>query len=298
MARRPIDKTLRRNIVETQRLIGEAERLDCNEAETRRRIERIFETLMGYDPFKHLSRERAVRGAGDTEHMDFAISIDDGDDAKPSIVVEIKRVNTDLASKHIRQAASYAINAGCEWVILTNAREWRLYHISFGQPPETKLIHAWNFVTSEMSVIVDRLELLSYRNVRRGALDELWRKTSILDPRSLLGAILCEPAINTIRRELRRDSGVPLSPEDILAGIRRLLNDTALAELGQVRISLPKKKTRTRKRPAYEEPPSEGSGAIPDFDGSSGAGEANQGSVPFDAEGSLNRAEPTDGDTA
>jgi hypothetical protein len=29
------------------------------EADTRRRIERIFENVMGYDPFIHLSRERS-----------------------------------------------------------------------------------------------------------------------------------------------------------------------------------------------------------------------------------------------
>ncbi len=254
MERKSVDKVLRRNIVDTQHMIQEAERLDCNEAETRRRVERVFELLMGYDPFKHLSREKAVRGAGETEHMDFTICVDGTDNAKPAIVVEIKRVNVELGSKHIRQAVSYAINAGCEWMLLTNSKEWRLYHILFEQPPQTQLIYSWDFVTSEMSVIADGLELLSHRNIRRGALDELWRKTKVLDPRSLLRAILCEPVISAIRHKIRRDYRIALPPEDILAGIRRLLNDAALSELEQVRISLPKKKRTPKKKVSQEEP--------------------------------------------
>ena len=70
---------------------------NCNEAETRRRIERLLENLMGYDTFKHLSRERAVRGVGETEHVDFTIQLEDGEKAKPEIMVEIKRVCVNLA---------------------------------------------------------------------------------------------------------------------------------------------------------------------------------------------------------
>ena len=55
MARAKVDKSVRRAILDARHMIQEAEKLDCNEAETRRRIERIFENLMGYDVFKHLS---------------------------------------------------------------------------------------------------------------------------------------------------------------------------------------------------------------------------------------------------
>jgi len=167
MARVKIDKNVRRSILDARRMIQEAEKIDCNEAETRRRIERIFETLMGYDVFKHLSRERAVRGAGETEHVDFAIQLGQGEEAKPVIMLEIKRVNVDLARKHLRQVSSYAINAGCEWILLTNSKEWRLYHVSFGQPPVTKLIQSWNILTDDVSVLAKRFELISFKSLRK-----------------------------------------------------------------------------------------------------------------------------------
>ena len=247
MARKAMDKALRREILDTRNVIQQAEKADCNESETRRRIERIFENLMGYDPFKHLSRERAVRGAGETEHVDFAIQSQEGPEAKPEIMVEIKRVCVDLAPKHLKQVSSYAINAGCEWILLTNSREWRVYHVAFGQPPITKLVASWNVFTDDLRVLADRFELISFNSVRKGALAKLWQKTNVLHPRNLLEAILSEGGVKVIRRELKKDSGITLSPEDIVSGVRRLLNESALAELEGVRVFFPEKKPRRRK---------------------------------------------------
>ena len=248
MPRIALDKETKRTILDARSMIQAAEKSDCNEAETRRRIERIFETLMGYDAFKHLSRERAVRGAGETEHVDFAIQLSEGEGAKPEIMIEIKRVCIDLAPKHLKQVSSYAINAGCEWILLTNSKEWRLYHVSFGQPPITKLIHGWNIVTDDVSVLAKRFDLISYKNVRKGGLDDLWQKTNVLHPRNLLQAILSESSLNAVRRELRKDSGVLLSPEEIVSGVRRLLNETALTELENARISIPDSKRQPKRR--------------------------------------------------
>jgi predicted type IV restriction endonuclease len=255
MAREKIDRNVRRKILEARQWIQEAAKADLNEADTRRRIERIFESVMGYDAFKHLSRERAVRGAGETEHVDFAIQLEEGENVKPEIMVEIKRVGIDLAGKHLRQAASYAINEGSEWMLLTNGREWKLYHVSFGQPPEPKLIHSWNLLTDDIPKLAQRFDLISYKSVRKGALDDIWQKTSVLHPRNLLQAILSENSIRQLRRDLRRESGIPLTPEDIVSGIRRLLNEAALKELENVRILLGERKPpRRRQRKAKEAP--------------------------------------------
>jgi hypothetical protein len=115
------EKDTRRAIRDARAIMQQALTADVNEAETRRRIERIFENVMGYDPFIHLSRERSVRGAGETEHVDFSIQLEAGEQARPIAIVEIKRVAVDLAAKHLKQVTSYAIDAGCEWALLTTA---------------------------------------------------------------------------------------------------------------------------------------------------------------------------------
>jgi hypothetical protein len=254
MSRTKVDSEVRHAILNARRMIQEAEKADCNEAETRRRIERMLNSLMGYDVFKHLSRERAVRGAGETEHVDFTIQVEEGESAKPVVMLEIKRVNIDLSRKHLGQVTSYAIDAGCEWVLLTNGKEWQLHHVSFGQPPVTKPIHSWNLITDDVSILAEHFELISFKSVKRGALDELWQKTNVLRPRNLLQAMLSEDSIKLLRRELRKDSGVLLSPEDIVAGIRRMLNEAALGELDNIRVSLTsarpgRKKRKTKKAP-------------------------------------------------
>lgn len=250
-----IDKGVRRAILDARRIIQEAEKSDCNEAETRRRIERIFESLMGYDVFKHLTRERAVRGAGETEHVDFAVQLEAGEEVNPIIMVEIKRVNVELARKHLKQVSSYAINAGCEWILLTNSKEWKLYHVAFGQPPITKLIHSWNILTDDVPVLAQRFELISLKSVKKGSLDDIWKKTNVLHPRNLLQAILSESSVRILRRDLKRSSGISLTPEDIVSGIRRLLNEVALTELENVRISLPERKPARKKK--TRKPPEE-----------------------------------------
>ncbi len=248
------EKEKRRVVRDARAIVEQAHKADVNEAETRRRIERIFENVMGYDPFTHLSRERAVRGAGETEHVDFAIQLEPGESARPVVMVEIKRVAVDLARKHLKQITSYAIDAGCEWTLLTNAREWRLYHVVFGQPPETSEILSWNLLTDDVGDLAQHFDLISLRSLQRGALDELWRKTSVLLPRNLLEAIVCEDTLNSIRRQLRKMSGVLLQPEDIVQGVRGILNEAAALELGDIKVSLPKKKSRRASSPEATEP--------------------------------------------
>lgn len=242
------DKDLRRALREAREMVEQLVGSDGNEAETRRRVERIFENLLGYDTLKHLTRERAVKGAGETEHVDFAIQLEEGPAARPVVMVELKRVNVDLAAKHLKQVASYAIDAGCEWVVLTNSREWRVYHVQFGQPPVTSLLEQWNLLTEEPADLLPKLEILSYRFVRRGGLADLWRRTKVLEPKSLLAALLSEPSLRFLRRSLRGRTGVLIEFEEIIQGVRRLLNEAAATEMDGLRIRLPQ-----RKQPAKPE---------------------------------------------
>lgn len=269
MGRQKIDKETKKAILDARQMISDVARTDGNEAETRRRVERIFESVMGYDAFRHISREHAVRGAGETEHCDFAIQLDQGEITKPIIFIELKRVNVDLAIKHLRQVSSYAINAGCEWIILTNGREWRMYHVSFGQPPETKLINSWNLLQDEPAVLSQKFALVGYRNVKNRGLEKLWQKTNVLTARNLLSIILSQDSINLLRRQLRKDTDVLVTPEEIVGAVRRLLNEAAAADMENIKISLPERKRRSPKRKAVAmqgetEPQSEISDRIED----------------------------------
>ncbi len=260
--KRIVDEPLKA-IQDARELVAHITKLDSNEAETRRRVERIFESCMGYDPFKHISREHAIHGTGDTEHCDFAIDLESGSGSGPQVLVEIKRVGVDLQPKHLKQAASYAINIGCEWVLLTNSRQWTLYHISFGQPPITKLIESWDLTSDDPSVLAKRFDLVSFHSLRRGTLQKVWQKRNVLTPYNLLGIILSDRSVATIRRELRQKTDVAVTPEEVVGALRRLLNEAALAEMERVHISLPErrppeKRSRGRAEKMVQESPGAG----------------------------------------
>ena len=102
--------------------------------------------------------------------MDWAIKIAPD---KISVVVELKRVNIDLNKNHLKQASRYAIDIGCEWVVLTNSRRWELYHVEFGQPPDTKLISSWNLLLDEPEVLAEKFGMIAFKSVKNGMLDKL-----------------------------------------------------------------------------------------------------------------------------
>jgi predicted type IV restriction endonuclease len=245
MARQKLDKEVRKALTDARKIIAAAAEANVNEAETRSRVERMFESLMDYDVFKHLTREFATHGVGDSEYCDFAIRLDES--SKPIMMVELKRVNTDLSPKHLKQTVSYAINTGCEWALLTNGQEWQIYHISFEQPPQIKLVDSWNLINDDNIKLAGKFELICYKNVKRGELNRLWEKSNVLTPQNVLKSILSEESLSLIRRRIKRSAGIGVTPEEVVGAIRRLLNETAVAEMEQIKISLPVKKRRLQK---------------------------------------------------
>ena len=247
MAKQKLDRETRKALLEARRMIEEVVKMDGNEAETRARVRHIFGLIMGYDVFKHITAEYAIHGTGDTVHCDIAIQLEPKESSGPAMLVELKRVNIDLTPKHLRQAASYSIDIGCEWILLTNGKEWKLYHISFGKPPQTKLIDSWDIINDAPVILAKKFELVSYKNVKRGSLTRLWEKSNVLTAQNILKGILSEKSIRLIRGELKKATDVTVSPEEIVGAVRRLLNEAALTESLKIKISLPEKKKRTKK---------------------------------------------------
>jgi len=247
MVKQKLDKEVRKNILKARKWIEDIAQKDANEAETRTRIHDICGILMGYDRFEHITHEYEVPGAGETVHCDLAIQIDHKESSKPDFLVEIKRVNIDLALKHIGQAARYAIDIGCEWVLLTNSRDWKLYHISFGKPPQTKLVESWNIINDDPVILAEKFAIIGYKNIKRSGLARLWEKSNVLTPQNILKIILSEQSIISIRRELKKATEVTVSPEELVGAIRHMLNEAAVGEMEKIKISLPEKKQRKRK---------------------------------------------------
>ena len=255
MPKPSLDKATKKALLDARSLVEAIVKADSNEADTRARVRHIFGTIMGYDTFKHITAEYAIHGAGNTVHCDIAIQLSHEEPSKPDMLVELKRVNIDLTSKHLRQAASYAIDIGCEWALLTNGKVWKLYHISFGKPPQTKLIESWDLLNDDLLVLSKKFEIISYKNVRKQGLDKLWETVNVLNASNMLKAILSEESIRLYQRRLKKATGVRISPEDIVSQFRHLLNEAALSEMDKVKISLPAKQQRAKTSKAIKSKP-------------------------------------------
>jgi len=246
MPKPSLDKATKKALLEARRLVEANAKADGNEAETRKRIDRILETLMGYDTFKHITQEYAIHGTGEAVYCDIAIQLSHEEPSKPDIIIEVKRVNIDLRPKHIRQVASYAIDIGCEWMLLTNSREWRLYRITYGQPPQTKSIESWDLLNDDLPVLAKKFEIIGYKNVRKQGLDKLWEIRNVLTTSNMLKSILAEDSIKLYQRKIKKATKTTVSPEDIVSSFRHLLNEAALSEMDKIRISLPAKQQHAK----------------------------------------------------
>ena len=244
MVKQKVDKEVKKAILKARNLIEALAKADGNETETRKNVNHIFGTVIGYDIFNHITSEYAISSVGDTLHCDIAVQLNNQEGATPDFLVELKRVNMDLKPIHLRQAASYAIDIGCEWVLLTNGKEWKLYHITFGKPPQTKLVESWHIIEDDFATLANKFAIIGYKNIRRNGLERLWERSNVLTPKNLLKIILSEQSLTLIRRNIRKATGITVLPEEIVRAVRRMLNESALGEMENIRISLPVKKQR------------------------------------------------------
>jgi hypothetical protein len=133
-------------------------------------------------------------------------------------LIEVKAIGIALDDRHVKQAIDYAANEGVEWVILTNAAQWRLYHVIFAQPIEKKLVNEIDLTLIEYKSDdgLEQLGLYTKEGFKRGYHVELKDKQDATS-RFLLAALLLhnDSVLGTIRRELRRIVDVAVNDSDI-----------------------------------------------------------------------------------
>lgn len=190
---------------------------DANEADTRLFITDFLCDAFGLDKYKDLSTEYRVKG----EYVDYGIRLDNDMIA----FVEVKRLNTKLGPKHLRQVQSYALNEGVEWIILTNGAEWQIYHLSGGLPVSTDLVFMVDLL-SELSIgqKSDALFSITREALKRGRLNELWQAKRATSPTSLATVLLSPAVVDAVRKELRKTTGYMVSDDEI----QRLIRETCL----------------------------------------------------------------------
>lgn len=189
--------------------IAQKER-DVSEADTVTLIKDILTDVFGYDKYLELTSEQQIKGT----YCDLAVKIE----GKVKYLIEAKSAGTNLNENHLKQAVNYGANLGVEWVVLTNALDWKLYRIRFSPHIQTEEIVSFNLtkLTHKNEDDQQKLFLLCREGITVDAMDSFHQQTQVLNRYSLACIILSEPVVSSIRRELRRIfPDVRVAPEQI-----------------------------------------------------------------------------------
>jgi len=190
---------------------------DANEADTRLFVTDFLCEALGFDKYTELTTEYRVKN----EYVDYGIRVD-----KDFLAfIEVKRINTALGAKHLRQAQSYAVNEGVEWIILTNGAQWQVYHLGDKVPIVTDLALEVDILgEASPQHKANDLFFLTREAMKRGKLEGLWQAKRATSPRSLAGILLSPAVVAAIRKELRKTTGYNVD----VAEIKRLVEATCL----------------------------------------------------------------------
>lgn len=190
---------------------------DANEGDTRLLVTDMLCEGFGFDKCAELTTEYRVKG----EFADYGIRLD-----KELIAfLEVKRVTTKLAAKHLRQVETYAVNEGVEWVILTSGVVWQVYHITGGLPIVVDLaLDVDLFGEETLAQKANQLYYLTKESLKRRQIDTLWQAKRATSPKSLAKVLCSDAVVTAMRKELKRTTGQSVTDVEIV----KLLNETVL----------------------------------------------------------------------
>ncbi len=171
---------------------------DVSEADTVTLVKDMLSDIFGYDKYNELTSEQQIRGT----FCDLAVRIED----KIRILIEVKAAALPLNDNHLRQAINYGAHEGIEWVVLTNALEWRLYRIKFGQPVDYEQVSVFCIADINLKNEEDqrKLFLLCREGITANAMGIYHQHISLLNKFTVAQVVLSEPVVTCIRREMRR----------------------------------------------------------------------------------------------
>ena len=111
-----------------EKVLREEKYKDINEAQTIDLVvSPVLRVYMGWDRENPEQVLREWNGKVVNDRVDFALF--KGEDERPYVLMEVKRLRLRLDDKSIKQVLSYAYTEGVRWCILTNGVEWRLYDV-------------------------------------------------------------------------------------------------------------------------------------------------------------------------
>jgi predicted type IV restriction endonuclease len=199
------------NLKTYQQVAASHKTRDVSEADTVTLVKDILADCFGFDKYQELTSEQQIRGT----FCDLAVKVD----GKIKYLIEVKAAGVSLNDSHLRQAVGYGANEGIEWVVLTNAIEWRLHRIKFGQPIDHEEISAFNLleVNPKKDEDIERMFLLCKEGIGADAMDAFHQHAQIINKFTIAQVLLTESVVSAVRKEIKKYfPEVKFEPEHIV----------------------------------------------------------------------------------
>lgn len=220
----------------------EARDAGLNEADTVMRLCKFFEQVLGYNGITDISREANFKN----KYVDVCLKID----GTVRLLVEAKAGNVKLRDRHIEQAQGYASQNNFRWVLLSNGVEWNLYHLTFDQGIEYERAFAVSLADNGgVEAAAEKIAVLHKKSIQKGELEEFWEKATALGPASIGASLFRESVMMLLRREIRKDAGLLIDPEDLAKSLHSMLSQEARELIGPVKIRRRRKTTPAKAAP-------------------------------------------------
>ncbi len=216
-----------------QSIFKDAHDKEMNESDTSLRISKFVENVLGYNVFTEVSREHAVK----ERNVDYAIACN----GKIQFFIEVKQAGTVLKEKHIEQAGNYAANAGVHWVLLTNGKNWNMYHLSFDEGIQIDLAWAVDVLENDIKESASKLSMLHRKNITKGKLDEYFERLKILSPKSVLKAVFHENTLKLIGTLLKKEYGTKIDEQELFDNVKKMISIDTWEQIGDIKITRSKK---------------------------------------------------------
>lgn len=184
---------------------------DVSEADTVTLVKDLLAEVFGYDKYAELTGELAIRGT----YCDLAIKLDD----KFVQLIEVKAIGIELNDRHVKQAIDYAANEGISWVVLTSGSIWRLYCVRFSKPIEKTLVFEIDVINCNCKDddVVECFGNLSSEGYSKDSLADLLSTKQTSSKFTIAAVLRSEAMVESLRKEIRRLSGVRLEPDFLVA---------------------------------------------------------------------------------
>jgi hypothetical protein len=181
-----------------QPIVGRLRERDISEADTVTVIKDMLTDIFGYDKYAELTSEQQIRGT----FCDLAVRVE----GKVYYLAEVKSAGTNLNDNHLRQAVNYGAHQGIEWVILTNAIEWRIYRIKFSQPIDWNEVYSFDIckLSPRSTEDLSKIFMLCRESISSDSLAEYFRQAQIVNRYVIAELLQSDALIGTLRREFRK----------------------------------------------------------------------------------------------